>query len=406
MTGIASYSTTASENVQANTGVDWDEGMSPGAVNNSARQNMADIRAQWNDASWFQYGAGSLSVAPAYASATSFTLAGNDATSYWHAGRRVKAVGTSTGTIYGAVASSAYASGTTTVSVTWDSGALVNEALAIYASTIPVTGSPIPPAGVPGLSGRNRIFNGDFRINQRAYVSAATLAAGSYGHDRWKAGTSGGDYSFTQNKADTTITIATGKSLQQVIEDVNIEGGTYVLSWRGTAQGRIAVSGTATSGSYAASPLVVTGAATGEAVTVEFDAGTLADVQLEPGSTATAFERVDYGTMLMRCMRYYQKYFDPPLKGAFGLDNGNHMHDMAMVLPVTMRVGPSPSLPLGLNVHDGGYAAYGAAFVGGSSNPNIINLELDFSGPAASPNTTASVYPANTGQYLALTAEL
>ena len=38
---------------------------------------------------------------------------------------------------------------------------------------------------------------------------------------RWKAGASGGDYSFTQNKSDTTITIASNKSLMQVVEDVN-----------------------------------------------------------------------------------------------------------------------------------------------------------------------------------------
>ena len=33
----------------------------------------------------------------------------------------------------------------------------------------------------------NKIINGDFRINQRAYVSAAALLPGSYGFDRWRA---------------------------------------------------------------------------------------------------------------------------------------------------------------------------------------------------------------------------
>ena len=67
MTGINSYSTTASENVQANTGINWDEGMAPGAVNNSARQNMADLRAAFDDLIWFQYGIGSKAVAHVYA---------------------------------------------------------------------------------------------------------------------------------------------------------------------------------------------------------------------------------------------------------------------------------------------------------------------------------------------------
>lgn len=147
MTGIHTYSTTASENVNANTGINWDEGMAPAAVNNSARQNMADIRTRWNDAAWFRYGIGSKDVPGVYASGTSFTLAGADATAYWHVGRRVKAVGSTTGTIYGTVTSSSFATSTTTVNVRWDSGSLSNESLTIYASTIPVTGNPISPIG-------------------------------------------------------------------------------------------------------------------------------------------------------------------------------------------------------------------------------------------------------------------
>lgn len=146
MTGIHSYSTTASENVQANTGINWDEGMPPSAVNNSARQNMADMRLRANDAAWFQYGVGSKAVTATYSSGTAITLVGGDATSAWHAGRRVKAVGSSTGTIYGIVSSSSYSSGTTTTTVnfTWDSGSLSNESLTVYLGILPVTGGAIP----------------------------------------------------------------------------------------------------------------------------------------------------------------------------------------------------------------------------------------------------------------------
>ena len=125
--------------------------MAVGQVNNSARQNMADLRAAFNDLIWFQYGVGDRAVAPAYASGTSFTLAGFDATPVWHAGRRVKAVGSSTGTIFGTIASAAYASSTTTVTVNWDSGALANESLTLYLSQIPVLGNPTPPAGITGF---------------------------------------------------------------------------------------------------------------------------------------------------------------------------------------------------------------------------------------------------------------
>ena len=81
----------------------------------------------------------------------------------------------------------------------------------------------------------NVLINGDFRIQQDgSYISGAVLAADIYG-GRWKAGASGGDYSFTQLKSSTQIIIAAGKSLIQPIEDVRVVGGSYVLTWTGTA---------------------------------------------------------------------------------------------------------------------------------------------------------------------------
>jgi hypothetical protein len=147
MTGIPAYSTTASENVNSNTGINMDEGMAPAALNNGIRQIQTDMRLQWNDASWFLYGNGSKTVAHTYASSTSTTIA-TDVTTYYHAGRRIKAVGSGTGTIYGRISSSSYSAPNTTVNYTWDSGSLSNEALTIYASTMPVTGAPVSTAGV------------------------------------------------------------------------------------------------------------------------------------------------------------------------------------------------------------------------------------------------------------------
>src|SRR5690606_30252951 len=41
----------------------------------------------------------------------------------------------------------------------------------------------------PLLAGRkNVLINGCFRVNQRAVAGTVSLAAGEYGHDRWKAG--------------------------------------------------------------------------------------------------------------------------------------------------------------------------------------------------------------------------
>lgn len=145
---------------------------------------------------------------------------------------------------------------------------------------------------------KNRIINGNFGINQRGVSGTVTLAAGAYGHDRFKAGASGCTYTFATSNNVTTLTISAG-SLIQVVEGLNLETGTFCLSWVGTAQGKIGA------GSYSASG--VTGSITGGTNTnVEFNTGTLSKVQLEVGASATPFDTRAYGTELALCQRYYQ----------------------------------------------------------------------------------------------------
>jgi hypothetical protein len=149
---------------------------------------------------------------------------------------------------------------------------------------------------------KNRIIDGGFTINQRSYVSGTSLSSGSYGHDRWKGGASGGTYTFTQASAgvNTTITITAG-SIIQVIEGANLpEGGTYVLSWTGTAQGKIGA------GSFGASGITGTITA-GTNTNIEFNTGTCGNVQLEVGSTATSFDYRSIGTETSLCQRYFFK---------------------------------------------------------------------------------------------------
>lgn len=145
---------------------------------------------------------------------------------------------------------------------------------------------------------KNRIINGNFAINQRAVTGTVTLSAGAYGHDRFKAGSSGCTYTFSTTSNVTTLNITAG-SLQQVVEGLNLETGTYVLSWTGTAQGKIGA------GSYGSSG--VTGSITGGTnTTIEFNTGTLSLVQLEKGSVATAFDWRPISTELQLCQRYYE----------------------------------------------------------------------------------------------------
>jgi hypothetical protein len=230
--------------------------------------------------------------------------------------------------------------------------------------------------------GRNRLINADFRINQRGYVSAATLAAGVYGHDRWKAGSGGGDYSFTQLKSDTAITIASGKTLMQVVEDVNVEGGGYCLSWTGTAQGRIAISGGSTSGAYAVSPIYVAAATAGQTITVEFNTGTLGKVQLEPATAAVAtpFERINYGASLLQCQRYYYSLTSlgnsAAMMTAVVYATGNQP-SANFPLPVKMRATPTVAFVGTMGIGIGGVGVGTATININRSSPALCALMID-----------------------------
>jgi hypothetical protein len=153
---------------------------------------------------------------------------------------------------------------------------------------------------------RNRIINGAFVINQRGYTSGTNLASGSYGFDRWKSGFTNTALTFTAGSQSTTVTISTSGVLQQIVERENMPAGTYVLSWSGTATGRVYNSGGTPPG-YAASPVTVTldGLAN---VVVEFTASggtkTLGTVQLEGGTVFSPFEYRHRSEEILLCYRY------------------------------------------------------------------------------------------------------
>ena len=122
MSKISTWSTTAANNNSA-VPDGWAESMLPSGVNNSAREMMAQIRDVWNNKEWFLLGDGDQTTTFTYASSTSVTVA-SDITSTYHVGRRVKVVGSNTGTIYGKIATSSYSSPNTTLAFTFDSGSI------------------------------------------------------------------------------------------------------------------------------------------------------------------------------------------------------------------------------------------------------------------------------------------
>lgn len=182
------------------------------------------------------------------------------------------------------------------------------------------------------IGAKNAIINGNFGINQRGVSGTVTLSAGAYGHDRWKAGASGCTYTFATSENVTTLTITAG-SLMQVIEGINLQSGAYVLSWSGTAQGRVG------SGSYAASGFTTT-AVGGTNQTIEFGTGTVSLVQYEAGSVATPFEHRQYGRELALCQRYFQVFDNITLEGYANV-GGVRAVSVPMPFPVQMRATPT-----------------------------------------------------------------
>jgi len=166
MAGIKDYSSTAGSNTSIG-GISIAEGMLPSNINNAFRGLTADIREWYNDSQWVIYGDGDSTFTIAYASSTSFTVSGVDVTSFYHVGRRVKAIGSSTGTIYGTISATTFSTNTT-VTVTWDSGSLSNETITIYLGALSKTNDSIPELVITNA-----------KISASAAIDAAKIGGGA-----------------------------------------------------------------------------------------------------------------------------------------------------------------------------------------------------------------------------------
>ena len=138
---IKDWSITASSNNSAPPD-GFPEGMAPSAVNDAARETMAQVRTWYEDAEWINRG-----YTYTYVAATQFKISGTDYTSVYHVGRRVRAVGSGTGTIYGTISVSSFSTDTT-ITVVFDSGTLSNETLQISYGVPSAANGSIPGATI------------------------------------------------------------------------------------------------------------------------------------------------------------------------------------------------------------------------------------------------------------------
>ena len=166
MAGIKDYSTTNLSNTTLN-GISVAEGMLPSQLNNAIRALMVNTREWYNDAQWIEYGDGDGTYTSTYVSATAFTIDGVDVTSIYHAGRRVKVIAATPGTIYGTISSTTFSTNTT-VNVTWDSGSLSSEAITnVYVGILSKSNNSLPTELIS-----------DAQVATGANINAAKLGTG------------------------------------------------------------------------------------------------------------------------------------------------------------------------------------------------------------------------------------
>lgn len=179
------------------------------------------------------------------------------------------------------------------------------------------------------LGRKNLVCNPEFKINQRGATSR-TEVVNAYNFDRW---------------------YYDGTYLYQLVEDIDVRNGDYVLSWSGT--GISSVSWVISTNNTTTVPTFSATLATGDSFTVSGHSeavggghlwlrfgGTVSNldkVQLERGSTKTPFEQRGVQEELLLCERFYQVrgQFDEN----FGVDTT--YANYTVHLPTKMRAAPT-----------------------------------------------------------------
>ncbi len=143
----------------------------------------------------------------------------------------------------------------------------------------------------------NKLVNAAGTINQRGYVSGtATGGANQYTVDRWKVNVLGQNLTWVANGAGVTFTAPAG-GVAQIIPAGYIEGGSYIISWSGSATATVNGTPVANGGGIAIAANTQT--------TVIFSGGTFAFPQLEIGPVASPFEWRQH-IELSICQQFYE----------------------------------------------------------------------------------------------------
>lgn len=240
----------------------------------------------------------------------------------------------------------------------------------------------------PGGTGpaNNLLVNGSFALNQRGFAGGS-LGAGSYGFDRWKAGTAGASLT----RASGVLTLASG-AIQQVIEPEIFElgaigGQSLTVSLDHVAGAAITVSAFGADmvlddvGGRPAATFAIPGGHEGTVtVMLAAPAGSaqLARVKAEIGDTATPYLPRPLPQEEMLAYRYFKKIEGPLHLFLNALASGNYFFN-SLLTPVAMRT--TPTVLRSLGAHGNLYLGDTAnAFAAGLS-PTAFRLSVRAGGP-------------------------
>lgn len=187
MSSLMNWNTTAANNNEAAPD-GAPENMAPSGVNDTMREIMARVKEMQAALPWIDYGKGSGTVTYTQTTTNIFEVEGSDVTSAYTKGRRVKVVGTSTGTIYGTIETSTFTVNTK-VTVNWDNSGsnLQSETLSVQLG-LQLTGNPYPNVVHNAYGYRNYVMNGAFNIWQRRFTLTESVVTGGnkvFAADRW-----------------------------------------------------------------------------------------------------------------------------------------------------------------------------------------------------------------------------
>ena len=187
-----------------------------------------------------------------------------------------------------------------------------------------------------GFGRRNVLINAKGTINTRGYASgAATTVNSQFTLDRWYVVTSGQNLSWVDT-AGVRIFSAPSGGVAQAIRASNVYGGTYVLSYNGTAVCRI-------NGVVVASGATVV-LPSNTVARVAFANGTFSQPQLELGNVPTSFDFQNDESEELIC----HKYFFRPLASWTIAGNatvaGQRIMDAMLAYPKMISATPTASV--------------------------------------------------------------